>query len=142
MSDKKLHKLKRIIQRMGIRISRLFILSKSDQVVTTGEREAIGILNRLCKDSNTDLLTCPSTGKYYVKCDKKQMLVVICHREINIINHVYSYTVHLSEKSEKIIKDIFLDEVEKRRDIMEMEFKKSVKHSLKTIYNKLNKDEE
>jgi hypothetical protein len=141
MSDRKLHKLKRIIQKIGIKVSRLFTLSRYEQLVTTGEREAIGILNKLCKDSESELLTCITSGKYYIKCNKRRMLVVICHREINIINHVYSYTVHLSEKSEKIIKDIFLDEIERRRDIMEMEFKKSITNSLKTIYNKLNKDE-
>jgi hypothetical protein len=134
----KIHKTKRFFQKIGLKINKLFSIQNSGELVTTGEREAIGILSRLIKYSDVDLLTCPNTKKYYVKCNKKQMLIVICHREINIINHVYSYTVHLSEKSERIIRDIFLDEVEKRRDIMEKEFKASVTHSLKTIYNNLN----
>jgi hypothetical protein len=137
----KIHKIKRFFQKIGLKINKLFNMKRSEELVTPGEREAIGILNRLTKDSEVDLLTCPNTGKYYVKCNKKQMLVVICHREINIINHVYSYTVHLSEKSERVIRDIFLDEVERRRDIMEKEFRASVTHSLKTIYNNLNKNE-
>jgi hypothetical protein len=139
MFKTEVHKLKRYFQRIGIKITKATRLE--EKKVTTGEREAIGILNRIVKDPEVDLLTCPNTEKYYVKCNKKNMLIVIGKREINIINHVYSYTVQLCEKSENIIKDIFLDEVEKRRKIMEKEFTESVTFSLKKIYNNLNKIE-
>lgn len=134
----KLHKTKRFFQKIGLNINKIFSNQHSHENVTTGEREAIGILNRLIKYPEVDLLTCPNTKKYYVKSNKLHMLIVICHNEINIINHVYSYTVHLSDKSERIIRNIFLNEVETRRTIMEKEFKTSVKHSLKTIYSNLN----
>lgn len=137
--NKSLHSMKRFFQRIGLRIHKNF--QNRNFEPTTGEREATAIVSRLSKDSDSELLTCPNSGKYYIKCNKKHMLIVIGHKEINIINHVYSYTVHLSEKTESNIRNLFLDEVEKRRDLMEQEFKSSVTHSLKEIYKNLANEE-
>lgn len=139
MTNKK-HKIKRFFQKIGLKIHKYFKLKNFEP--TTGERESIAIVSRLSKDLDSELLTCPNSGKYYVKCNKRQMLIVIGFKEINIINHVYSYTVHLSDKAESNIRNIFLDEVEKRRDLMENEFKSSVQHSLKSIYKSLENEKQ
>lgn len=134
--QKELHKLKRMFQKFGITLHKMSLIDKSVEI-SAGEKEAIAIVNRLVKDKESDLLTCPNTGKYYIRCGRKKMLIVIGYREVNIINSVYSYSVHLSEKTETNIRNFFLDEVEVRRDEMEQEFTSSVKHSLKTIYQNL-----
>jgi hypothetical protein len=134
--QRKLHKLKRMFQKFGITLHKMSVSDKGVEI-SAGEKEAIGIVNRLVKDKESDLLTCPNTGKYYIRCGRKKMLIVIGYREVNIINSVYSYSVHLSEKTETNIRNFFLDEVEIRRDEMEQEFTSSVKHSLKTIYQNL-----
>jgi hypothetical protein len=134
--QKELHKLKRMFQKFGITLHKMTVPDKGVEI-SAGEKEAIAIVNRLVKDKESDLLTCPNTGKYYIKCGRKKMLIVIGNKEVNIINSVYSYSVHLSEKTETNIRNFFLDEVEIRRDEMEQEFTSSVKHSLKTIYQNL-----
>jgi hypothetical protein len=138
MKSNLVHKSKRFFQKLGLKIHKNF--KGKGLEPTTGERESTAIVNRLTKDPDSELLTCPNSGKYYIKCNKKHMLIVIGYREINIINHVYSYTVHLTDKTESNIRNLFLDEVEKRRDLMEQEFRSSVTHSLKTIYNSLNNE--
>lgn len=134
--QKGLHKIKRVFQKFGIAMHKMSVVDKGVEI-SAGEKEAIAIVNRLVKDKDSDLLTCPNTGKYYIRCGRKKMLIVIGYREVNIINSVYSYSVHLSEKTEANIRNFFLDEVEIRRDEMEHEFTSSVKHSLKTIYQNL-----
>lgn len=137
--QKELHKLKRVFQKFGITLHKMTVLDKGVEI-SAGEKEAIAIVNRLIKDKESELLTCPNTGKFYIKCGRKKMLIVIGNKEVNIINSVYSYSVHLSEKTESNIRNFFLDEVEIRRDEMEQEFTSSVKHSLKTIYQNLTNE--
>lgn len=132
------HKFKRFFQKIGLFIHKKFKTPQYE--LSAGEKEALAIVNRLVKDNESDLLTCPNSGKYYIKCGKKKMLIVIGHKEINIINSVYSYSVHLTDRTESNIRNVFLDEVEMRRDKMEQEFRASVTHSLKTIYQNLNNE--
>ena len=132
------HKFKRFFQKIGLVIHKKF--TPLSHELSASEKEAIAIVNRLVKDHKSELLTCPNSGKYYIKCGEKKMLIVIGYKEINIINTVYSYSVHLSDKTESNIRNVFLDEVEMRRDQMEQEFRTSVTHSLKTIYQNLNNE--
>jgi hypothetical protein len=132
------HKFKRFFQKIGIAINKR--LKQPHYELSAGEREALAIVNKLIKDSESDLLTCPNSGKYYIKSSKKKMLIVIGHKEINIINSIYSYAVHLTDRTENNVRNVFLDEVELRRDKMEQEFKSSVTHSLKTIYQNLSNE--
>ncbi len=137
--SKELHLVKRFFQKIGIRMSRLMDVNKA-KGISEPEREAGSILRKLIADQETDLLTSPTTGKYYVKCEKRSMLLVLGDGELSIINHVYGYNVHLSQRVEQMFRDQFLDEVEKRRDNMENEFRTSVKHSLKEIYKNLENE--
>jgi len=137
--NKKIHFVKRFFQKFGIRLSRIMEVNKA-KGMSEAEREAGGILRKLISDQETDLLTSPTTGKYYVKCERRSMLLVLGDGELSIINHVYGYNVHLSQRVEQLFRDQFLDEVEKRRDNMESEFRTSVKHSLKEIYKNLENE--
>lgn len=137
--NRKLHLARRFFQKIGIRISRTMNVNKA-KGMTEAEREAGGIFRKLISDQETDLLTSPTTGKYYIKCEKRSMLLVLGDGELSIINHVYGYNVHLSQRVEQLFRDQFLDEVERRRDNMESEFRTSVRHSLKEIYKNLENE--
>ncbi len=134
--NKQIHFAKRLFQKLGIRMSKLMNTGQQRKM-TEAEKEAGGILRSLISDEQVDLLTSPTTGKYYVKCNKRQMLLVIGDGEISIINHVYGYNVHLSQRVEQLYRNQFLDEIEKRREDMESEFRNSVKHSLAEIHKNL-----
>ena len=138
---KQLHLTKRFFQKIGIRFIRMMNIDRV-KGMTEAEREAGGILRKLMVDEQTDLLTSPTTGKYYVKCNKRSMLLVLGDGELSIINHVYGYNVHLSQRVEHLFREQFLDEIEKRRESMESEFRNSVKHSLKEIYKNLENEKQ
>lgn len=135
-----LHRSKRALQRLGIRISRAFSGYQLSSYVD-GEREAASIFRQMIKDPENDLLTSPLSGKYYLRSDRRHMLLVLGNRTLNIVNHVYGYTVPLSIKTDTQLQLLFLREVEKRRQDMENEFASNVRHSLKTIAEKLRKGE-
>jgi hypothetical protein len=94
----------------------------------------------LLKDPDTEVLSSPLSQKFYLKSDKRSMLLVLDSYGISIVNHVYGYNVQLSRKMHKIIEDSFLAEIDSRRAKMEEEYKSNVKHSLQYIAKSL-KDE-
>jgi hypothetical protein len=57
---------------------------------------------------------------------------------VNVINHKYSYTVVISDKTKEQIVNLFNNVVEKQRLKMEEEITSNIKHSLKTIIKTLN----
>ena len=136
---KELHLTKRFFQKIGIRFIRMMNIDRV-KGMTEAEREAGGILRKLMADEETELLTSPTTGKYYIKCNRRSMLLVLGDGELSIINHVYGYNVHLAQRVENLFRDQFLDEIENRRESMESEFRNSVKHSLKEIYKNLENE--
>lgn len=138
--DSKFHTLKRIAQKFGIRFSRM-MNPLDNEKMTQSEREASAIFKKLLKEPESELLTSPLSGKYYLRAEDKSMLLVLGHGQISIVNHVYGYNVPLSQKCERSLVDTFLAEVEFRRNQMEDEYKNNVQHSLKAIIKNLNEKE-
>lgn len=140
MNDK-IHNLKRFTQKVGIRFTRM--MNPLDrEVLSNSERDASAIFRKLIKDPESELLTSPLSGKYYLKSPDKDMLLVLGNGNLSIVNHVYGYDVRLSQKAEKKLTETFLNEVEERRKKMEEEYSQNVQHSLKTIIEKLHEKAE
>jgi hypothetical protein len=67
------------------------------------------------------------------------MFIVIENRVINIINHVYSYSVYV--ENTEIYSDLlekFDESLEIRRNNLENEIRNNIQHSLKNILEKVN----
>lgn len=99
-----------------------------------------------CRDICTQLIDYPGTrltyapisNKRFLKNDAKEMFVVIDHRVISIINHVYGYTIMIeNDKVMEEIVDKFDNVLEARRLELENEMRSNIKHSLQTILDKL-----
>jgi hypothetical protein len=106
--------------------------------ISQSEREASSIFRKLLKEPESELLTSPLSGKYYLRAEDKSILLVLGNGQISIVNHVYGYNVPLSQKCEKLLTINFLEEVEDRRTKMETEYNSNIQHSLKTIIKNLN----
>ena len=131
------HKLKRITQKFGIKFTRMTNPRESGKI-SQSEREASSIFRKLLKEPESELLTSPLSGKYYLRAEDKSILLVLGNGQISIVNHVYGYNVPLSQKCEKLLTINFLEEVEDRRTKMETEYNSNIQHSLKTIIKNLN----
>ena len=138
------HKGRRVLQRIGLKVTRLFDPSKNrpSQTENQYEKETFGVCHRLIANENTTLLVSPISGKRYIKSDDNQIFIVIQPSVIKIVNHTYSYDIMVdgSNLHDRIVR-IFDLEVERRREQMELEIQQNVKHSLKSIYEALNHEQ-
>lgn len=125
-----LHRLKRLIQKYYISLSRFTTptVQKSKY-----EKDCIAICRKLISKEDTVLLLTPISNKRYIRNEKNQIFVILEGHSVKIINHVYSYTVFLEENEWRHIISIFDNEVEKRREDFEKEIISNIKHSLQNI---------
>lgn len=119
----------------------LFLKNKFDQhqKITKEEECSIEICKKLIPKISSKLNYAPKSLKRFIKNDENDMFIVINNRTIQLINHVYSYTVYIesTELWEGLI-DFFDSELEKRRTELENEITNNIQHSLKSILERLS----
>ena len=105
------------------------------------EKYCIDICKKLIQYSSSKLTIAPLSNKRYIKNDSNDMFIVIQDRTISLINHVYSYNVYI--ENDKLYYEIlthFDSELEKRRIELEDEIRSNIKHSLKSILEKVTQN--
>ena len=128
------HKLKRLIQKKYISFSRM---SNPQVKKSAYERDCITICKKLIAKDDTVLLLTPISNKRYIRNEELQIFVILENYSVKVINHVYSYTVFLEDKSWHLITNLFDNEVERRREVFENEITSNIKHSLQNIIKSL-----
>ena len=136
MVQKLQHRLKRFVQRQGIAIQKM--TDPTRLVKSQHEKECVDICRKLIPSKETKLLITPLSPKKYIRNDKLDIYVIIEGRHVNIINHVYSYSIVMEGKGMEIIMEMFNNELETRRQEFETEITSNIKHSLKTISNNIS----
>jgi len=136
---KSIHRSKRLSQQVSIKVYRLLNPTSPVETISgEAERDAAFIFRKMIKCQESDLLISPISQKQYVRNDEKNILLILDNYELTIINHVVSYTIKISQRTNKSLNDALDVELEKRRLEMELSFKENVKHSLKTILVKID----
>jgi hypothetical protein len=103
------------------------------------EKITVEICKKLIVDPQSKLTFAPISGKRFIKNENKNMFVVIESHTINLINHVYSYSVYLSSQNDyKEIIQSFDGVLENKRQSLENEIRSNIQHSLQTILKKLD----
>lgn len=133
---KLLHKLRRRFQRIHIQILKNFEYDRTLQ--QRYEIDAKNVCLKLLPKSSSHLLMTSISKKRYIKNDEFEVLVTIDNNIINIVNHQYSYTVFVTEKTRKFICDEFDKVIESQRKKMENEITSNIKFSLKNLSDKLD----
>lgn len=136
----KSHKLKRFFQKIGI-----FLVKKlhnpGRKKLTKTQIEASIVFRKLLLDPKTDILISPISDKYYIRNDKKKILIVLSNMNISIINHIFGYDVFIPNYFYENLKDLFYEEVENRRWKMEEEYRNNVKNNLQQVIRGLKNEE-
>jgi hypothetical protein len=127
---RQLHTLRRLIQKWSISAIRLVQVPEKKSEY---ERDAVNICKKLIKLPDSVLLLTPISGKRYITHETQQISVILSASSIQIINHTYSYTVFLGDKQWQKLIDVFNEEVEDRRKVLEEEITSNIKHSLQNI---------
>jgi hypothetical protein len=103
------------------------------------EKITIEICKKLISDPDSKLTFAPISNKRFIKNENKNMFIVIENHTINLINHVYSYSVYLSDNNGfKQIIESFDKVLEGERQLLEDEIRSNIQHSLQTILKKLD----
>lgn len=118
------------------------VSNKNDLSITQEERCLMIIVKYLIEDINSDLLMTPGMYKLYIKSDDKTLFVVVDvgNNTASIINHHFGYNIKMSQRVSTYIYNNFTKEVEKRRTIMENEYRGNIKYSLSGIINNFKKE--
>ena len=131
------HQFKRFLQKLAIDITRR--LDPSNIEKSSHGRECFTICQKLISNPNTALIVSPLSAKKYIKCDESDIFVILQGRTVQIINHIYSYSILTDDKTWEKIMNLFNHEQEKRCIILESEAEVNIKKSLKNISNNLTK---
>jgi len=130
-----LHKLKRKVQKKYISLIRL--TQFQNNVVSEYEKDCISICKKLINKEESILMSTPISNKKYIRNEENDIFVILDSYNVQVINHIYSYNVYLSEKSWDYLINYFNQEIESRREEFEKEITSNIKHSLQNILVKL-----
>jgi hypothetical protein len=98
------------------------------------EKFCIEITKELIDRESSVLTLAPLSQKRFIKNDELGMFVMIDNRVINIINHIYSYTLVIEDSNsyEEILSN-FDKKLDSIRISLEIEFRSNIQNSLKNI---------
>lgn len=130
------HTFRRWIQRMYIDSVRKMDYERGSR--TKYELDCLSICKKLIDKPDSQLLMTPLSNKRYIHNPSNSIFITIEGCGINVINHKYSYTVLVQEKSKEEIIDYFNEVLEKQRLKMEEEITSNIKHSLRKILHTLD----
>lgn len=109
------------------------------QPVPEEEKITIDICKKLISNPSSKLTYAPVAHKRFIRNVEKDMYIVIHEHTINLINHVYSYSVYLSDHhAYGEIVEMFDKVLDKERLKLEDEIKNNIQHSLESILKKLD----
>jgi len=131
------HKFRRFLQQLALDIKRKF----DNQPVgkTNHGWECLKICRKLINSKNSELIVSTLSSKRYIKNDDMNIFVILHGQTVQIINHVYSYSILTDSKTWDQIISLFNEEQEKRCIKLESEAEINIKKSLKNISNNLDK---
>jgi len=129
------HIFKRWIQKMYIDFARKMDYERGQR--SKYELDCLSICKKLIDKSDTQLLMTPLSNKKYIHNSENSIFITIEGNVVNVINHKYSYTVVIQDKSKTEITNYFNEVLETQRLKMEKEITSNIKHSLKNILQTL-----
>lgn len=128
------HLFRRFVQKQTIRAFRYV---QTDYEKSVYENDSISICKKLINQKETTLLLTPRSGKRYIKSEFSDIFIILDSHRVKVINHVYAYDIHLTDKSWTKLLDYFDTEVEKRREEFEKQITSNIQSSLKKILHEV-----
>lgn len=133
------HRFKRLSQKLSIKLLRAFNpLDRERPEKNSSELDAALLFKKMLVKADSELLISPLSGRYFLKNDRNQILIILTEYELVVINHVFGYNIKISQKLQRSLYQAFVSEVEQRRTAMENVFRQNVKHSLQSIISHIN----
>jgi PHD/YefM family antitoxin component YafN of YafNO toxin-antitoxin module len=106
------------------------------------EQKGVDIFLTLLKEQDSQLVNAPLSSERLVENSKREMLVILEHGKMTIINSVYQYEIKIAEKTEDQLRVQFNEVQEKRAQSIKRRSGVKVKKSLDTIIEELNQNKD
>jgi hypothetical protein len=114
----------------------------AEEEVTTYEKTTFQICLKMIKNPTSKFMIAPMSNKRYIENKDMDLFITMDYGRVDLTNHVYHYSVKLSQRDWERITFIFDSEAEKRRlnyeDKVNSQIKNSLHNVLQKISNKLN----
>jgi len=131
-----------IVKRIFLRLYLVFQKKINNQFGIEDEQQyqkvCLSICRKLITHQDSVFLIAPISGKKYIKNDKLDIFIIMNERHINVTNHIYNYSVFVSERDWQRITYLFNLTTEKRKQEYEDTIKSQITHSLHSILDKIN----
>lgn len=101
------------------------------------QKTCLAICRKLITQKDTQFLLAPISGKRYITNKRMQIFIVLQDRHVNIINHVYNYSVFVGLRDWEKLMFTYDNESERRRLEYENQIKSQIDHSLHKILESL-----
>ena len=106
------------------------------------EQKGVDIFLTLLKEQDSQLVNAPLSSERLIENSKREMLVILEHGKMTIINSVYQYEIKIAEKTEDQLRVQFNEVQEKRAQSIKRRSGVKVKKSLDTIIEELNQNKD
>ena len=106
------------------------------------EQKGVDIFLSLLKEQDSQLVNAPLSSERLIENSKREILVILEHGKMTIINSVYQYEIKIVEKTEDQLRVQFNEVQEKRAQSIKRRSGVKVKKSLDTIIEELNQNKD
>jgi hypothetical protein len=106
------------------------------------EQKGVNIFLTLLKEQDSQLVSAPLSSERLIENSKREMLAILEHGKMTIINSVYQYEIKIAEKTEDKLREQFNEVQEKRAQSIKRRSGVKVKKSLDNIIEELNQNKD
>jgi len=114
---------------------------KPIEKLTDSQKICLGICRSLINHPNSKLLIAPLSGERFIKNSELGLFVILDDRRVSVTNHVYHYDVSLYDREWDRLTKMYDNKTEVIRQQYKEEVKSQIKHSLRTILDKIESSE-
>lgn len=114
-----------------------FAPSHEDEEVSY-EKTCFKICLKSIKHPNTKFMIAPMSNKRYIENKDMDIFITMDYGRVDLTNHVYHYSVKLTQRDWQRVTQIFDNEAEKRRLNYEEKINSQIKNSLHNVLEKIS----
>lgn len=129
---------KRLKLKTYIWAKRTSFIKTEEEEVTTYEKTTFQICLKMIKNPTSKFMIAPVSNKRYIENKDMDLFITMDYGRVDLTNHVYHYSVKLSQRDWERITYIFDSEAEKRRLNYEDKVNSQIKNSLHNVLQKIS----
>lgn len=138
MEKKIIRFFKRLKLRFYIWMKKGRVIPTYEDQTTSYEKTCFMICLKVIKHPSTKFMIAPMSSKRYMENKELDIFITMDYTRIDLTNHVYHYSVKLSNRDWERVTQIFDIETEKRRLNYEETVNSQIKNSLHNVLERIS----